>query len=147
MTCASCDRSTTELIWDTHRRGTAAAGADTRITTGEGADWSAEQLLATAVGTCLMRTFLELAAHEGIEILGYVSSNRVELSVNDARPVEIRISPCIVVSRPEVARRLGELCDAAVRTSAVGRALHVPVVVVPQIAVIERVAGVFHGGG
>jgi hypothetical protein len=67
-----------ELIWDRGRSGTATAPSGASVTVGEASDFSAEDLAATAVAGCVMRTFLRRAEDSRVPILSFATASDVE---------------------------------------------------------------------
>src|SRR4029453_13338898 len=63
-----------ELVWDADRSGTCMSSDGASLTAGDLAAWSPDDLLTMAAASCLMRTFLQIAAKEHVPVLGYVAS-------------------------------------------------------------------------
>ena len=59
-----------ELVWDADRSGTCMSSDGASLTAGDLAAWSPDDLLAMAAASCLMRTFLQIAAEEHVPVLG-----------------------------------------------------------------------------
>jgi organic hydroperoxide reductase OsmC/OhrA len=67
-----------ELVWDGNDRGTAVAASGASIAVGAQDGVAPEDLAAAAAAGCLMRTFLALADREGLPVLSFVATARVD---------------------------------------------------------------------
>ena len=110
-----------QLVWDTGGCGTATVASGTTVTVGEGANVSPEELVAMAAASCLMRTFLRLAAETGIEILSYASTAHVESS--EATGPRVHVRSYVVAPREFSHDAVRDLCDQSVRASPIARLL------------------------
>lgn len=118
----------TEIVWDSGESGTAVTEAGASLNVGPGSEWAAEHLLALAAATCFMTTFLHLAAEEGLEVLGYLSSGSLEVPSDPDEVPRVVLAPCIVLARDGDADAAHRLCLQGQRQSPVcrtlGRRLH-----------------------
>ena len=80
------------VVWKSARRGEAIAAGKPALSVGnppefrgEEADWSPEHLLVTALNTCLMLTFLNLAERKGVGVKAYESNAEGLLEFSDGR--------------------------------------------------------------
>jgi organic hydroperoxide reductase OsmC/OhrA len=108
----------TELVWDASRVGTATAASGATLSTGDGTDWTPEELLAAAAAACLMRSFLQTAEGAAFEVLGYVTAADVS-----EREDRIHLRVCIVVEGEDAAREACALCVASIAGSQIARLL------------------------
>ena len=111
-----------ELVWDQQRAGTATSASGRCVAVGEGAEFSPEELLATAAAACLMRTSVGLAASSGVDLLSFTATAR--LNTDDTLPlprIDVRARMVTSDDVPE-ARMLG-LWNRALRESPVARLL------------------------
>jgi len=111
-----------ELIWDAGRTGTAVAssGATTRV--GDEATFSPDDMVAMGASSCLMRTFLGLAARAHIPVMSYASTADLEAPRKGASRVSVHAY--VVASSALDRSRLLELFAQAQRQSSVCRLLH-----------------------
>jgi organic hydroperoxide reductase OsmC/OhrA len=109
-----------ELVWDNDRSGTCVSSDGACLTAGDLAAWSPDDLLAMAAASCLMRTFLRMAAEEHVPVLGYVASAGTTTSENS---VAVHVEGCVVVDGDCDQQRAYDLLQRAKGTSVVGRTL------------------------
>ena len=110
-----------ELVWDAERTGTAvaASGASTRV--GDEATFSPGDMMAMGASSCLMRTFLDLAARAHVRVLSYAST--AELESPPSGPPLLSVHAYLVASSDADRARLLELFADAQRQSSVCRLL------------------------
>jgi organic hydroperoxide reductase OsmC/OhrA len=109
-----------ELVWDNDRSGTCVSSDGACLTAGDLAAWSPDDLLAMAAASCLMRTFLQIAAKEHVPVLGYVASASTNTSDSG---VAVHVESCVVVDGECDQQRASDMLQRARGTSVVGRAL------------------------
>jgi organic hydroperoxide reductase OsmC/OhrA len=124
-----------ELVWDADRTGTATAPTGAVLKVGEGVAWSPENLLALSAATCLMRTFLRMAADEHVDVLGYVAAASLEPGIPLAQAVRVR--SCVVVPTGVPTSRVLDLCCRATTASPVATTLGDRLRHVPEISRID----------
>jgi organic hydroperoxide reductase OsmC/OhrA len=120
-TALAAIRIVIELVWDSARRGTATTCTGTTLAVGEDVGWSPENLLALSAATCVMRTFLQLAADEGVPVLGYVAAARVD--PGDVSTGTVRVTSCVVVPAGVLAEHVADLCSRTAAASPVASML------------------------
>jgi organic hydroperoxide reductase OsmC/OhrA len=113
----------TETVWNAGLSATGVAGDDRSLTVGRDGDWPPEQLLLLAAESCFMSTLLTLAADEGVDVLGYVSSAHLNVPSLPAEMPVISLAPCVVVASDEDAARIASCTRRAERESPVARLL------------------------
>lgn len=106
------------VVWKSARRGEAAAAGKPPLNVGnppefrgEEVDWSPEHLFVTALNTCLMLTFLNLAERRGVSVKAYESSAEGLLEFSDGRYriTTVAVRPKVTLTSPagiDVAREL-----------------------------------------
>jgi len=134
----------TEIVWDNGESGTAVTEAGASLTVGPGSEWAAEHLLTLAAATCLMTTFLHLAAEEGLQVLGYVSSGRLEVPPDPEEVPRVVLAPCIVIARNDDTHAARRLCHQGRRQSPVCRTLGRRLHLAPTFTVISSEADEAH---
>jgi organic hydroperoxide reductase OsmC/OhrA len=120
-----------ELVWDSVRLGTGTGPSGSSLIAGEGAAWSPDDLLAMAAASCLMRTFLRLAAEDDVPVLGYVTSATLEFS--SAESPAVRVRPCIVVPIDIEPEQVLSLCRRVTEVSPVAKVLAGRLAVEPDV--------------
>jgi hypothetical protein len=125
-----------ELMWDVGGRGTAFVGDGSSIPIAGADGWSPELLLATGAAAMVMRRFLERAAEERLEILGYVSRQRL-LPPARAEVPGIEICPCVVVASETAAVQAQRVFEAAVAGGSAFRLLAVQPVIDLRVNVVH----------
>lgn len=121
---------------------------------GEAGLWSPEQLLVSAVETCLMTTYLAIAEKSSLETLEYSSSSHATLEWADAgglRFTGLTVRPRIELASGANSAKAVRIVEKAHRHCPVSNALNFPVHVVPEITVrmAPSMAGIgepFEGG-
>ena len=76
-----------------------------------------------AAESAVMTSFLALAERECLEVLGYVSSARVERGAGPDRAFRVIVRPCIVVACDDDVVRARSLFASALTQSALATAL------------------------
>ena len=101
-----------EFVWDEHRAGTATTPSGRWLCAGEEAEFSPDDLLATAAAACLMRTCASLAAEGGVDFLSFAATAQLaEDAPPSAARVCVRVQMVISEEVPE-ARMLALWSDA-----------------------------------
>lgn len=112
-----------ELVWDQHRTGTVTTPSGRWLCVGEGAEFSPEELLATAAAACLMRTCARLAAEVGVDLLSFVATARLNTDEPpSATTIVVRAQMVISEEVPE--SRILALWRVALRESPVANVLN-----------------------
>jgi organic hydroperoxide reductase OsmC/OhrA len=112
----------TETVWNVGLAGTGFAVGDLQLPVGRDSDWVPEHLLLLAAESCFMSALLSLAIAERVDVLGYVSSGRLE-TLSGRSGQSIVVAPCAVVGSRREATRLAELGRQARRESVIARLL------------------------
>jgi organic hydroperoxide reductase OsmC/OhrA len=105
---------------------------------GEAGLWSPEQLLVSAVETCLMTTFLAIAENSKLETLDYSSSSHATLEWADGggyRFTGMTVRPRIEIATGSDSGRAVRIVEKAHKHCLVSNALNFPVHVAPEITV------------
>ena len=106
-------RCSSDLVWDGGLHATAFVDNGAPLVAGADVGWTPEVLVATATGAALMATILECAVAADIEILGYVSEQRVLERGLITRPTMF-LAPCISVRSRAAADALQPIISRAV---------------------------------
>jgi hypothetical protein len=109
----SFPRCSSDLVWDGGLHATAFVDNGAPLVAGADVGWTPEVLFATATGAALMSTILELAVPAGIDIVGYVSEQRILDSGVISRGT-ILLAPCISVRSRAAADALQPLIARAI---------------------------------
>ena len=125
-----------EVVWDANRTGTALNECGCAMSVGHPAEWTPEHLLTVAASSSLMSTFFELAARDALEVLGYVSTSRLEISDDPALAPSIVVTPCIVVASAADAELARAVLAEAARRAPVHRILTPHVTIEPDLQVL-----------
>jgi organic hydroperoxide reductase OsmC/OhrA len=112
----------TETVWNSGLEGTGEAAGHS-LAVGREAEWLPEHLLLLAAESCFMSTLLALAADEGIDILGYVSSGHLRVPADRQAVAIVSLEPCAIVTSAHDADRLSELGVRAQQESVTARLL------------------------
>jgi organic hydroperoxide reductase OsmC/OhrA len=128
---------TSETVWNAGLSATGSAGGGS-LTVGFEGDWAPEHLLLLAVESCFMSTFLSLAYASGLEVLGYVSSARLEHGGQSSTAPSVSLAPCIIVGRPADAATASELASEAARESVMARLFGTRLRVTPDVRLIRE---------
>lgn len=134
------NRPSSDLVWDGGLHATAFVDQGAPLTAGADVGWTPDLLVATAAGTALMTMVLGLASDAGIEILGYVSEQRVNRTrVNrtkeDGCPA-IHVAPCVSVRSTAAADALGPLVTRAIERARDSGAMSRHLTVESRVAVV-----------
>jgi uncharacterized OsmC-like protein len=124
-----------ELVWDDERRGSGTSASGSSLDVGDAAEWSPTDLPALAVASCLMRTFLRVAAEEHVPVLGYVSTASVEPRSDGP---SVLVLPCIVVPEAVTAPAVLGLMHEAMARSPVVRTMAHRLSVQPEVQQVAR---------
>lgn len=102
--------------------------------------WTPEHMLAGAVTSCFMTTFIAMAEKAGLDILGYKSHCFIKMEIKDGKlkASEILIRPTIkLISDKELHKAL-ELIEKAESTCPVKNALRLNTEIHPQFEFLNR---------
>lgn len=136
----------TSVVWTEQRRGTLTATQRATIQTGSPAEfggsddvWSPEQLCIAAVNSCVMLTFIAIAANSKVPFRAYAATatGTLEKPEGERTPVITRVTvkPRIVIG-PEADRgKVERLVKMAERSCYISNSLKATVVVEPEIVV------------
>jgi|SoiMetStandDraft_2_1073263.scaffolds.fasta_scaffold14123_4 organic hydroperoxide reductase OsmC/OhrA len=112
----------TETVWNSGLEGTGEAAGHS-LAVGRDAEWLPEHLLLLAAEACFMSTLLALAAAEGIDVMGYVSSGHLRVPADRDAVALISLEPCAIVTSTLDADRLSKLGVRAQQESVTARLL------------------------
>jgi organic hydroperoxide reductase OsmC/OhrA len=112
-----------ELVWDDRTVGTATTPRGRSILVGDAAEFSPDELLATAAASCLMRTLVRLADGAGIKLLGFTAGADVNGDCQRGDVPSVHLWVHLVVSDAVPAPRIAALWTRAVRQSPLARLL------------------------
>jgi organic hydroperoxide reductase OsmC/OhrA len=104
--------------------------------------WTPEHLLVLAANSCLMSTFLSLAEHNRLTLVGYRADAEGKLERipgKGYRFAEIVIRPHVIVQSEGDLARAEQLLAKAEKYCLVANALSVPVRVVAEVEVVATV--------
>lgn len=132
-------------MWTDHRRGTLAAPQRPTILTGAppefgGSDdvWSPEHLCVAAVNSCVMLTFIAIAANSKLPFLGYSATATGTLEKVEGRgPVITRIvvKPRITVGADVDRAKLERVVKMAEKNCFISNSLNAAVSLEPEIVI------------
>ena len=127
----------THLYWKGRRRGLAEVAELPPVRTsappefhGEAGYWTPEHLLVAALESCLMTTFLEIAAESRLEVVSYRSSTLAKLESVEGGGLgftRILVRPVVKLRNERDRGKAREAFDKAEEDCFVSRALSVPV--------------------
>jgi len=146
----------TKTVWQGQRRGAAEAGDLPAISVGappefggETGHWSPEHLLAAAVESCLMTTFLAIAEKSRLKLVSYRSSSLATLDWIDGRlrVTKLTIRPLIELDNDKDKERAARLLEKAEQHCPISNALNAPLQVEPAIVTSEGLTHARTGGG
>jgi organic hydroperoxide reductase OsmC/OhrA len=137
-----------DLTWNSERTGTLSSLGlpEIEVVTppeflkGKKNKWTPEHMLAGAVSSCLMTTFLAIAENVQLDILGYKSHCFVKLERKGGKleASEILIRPTIkLISDRELPKAI-ELIEKAERVCPIKNALNLVIEVHPQYEFLNR---------
>lgn len=129
------NRPSSDLVWDGGLHATAFVDDGAPLTAGADVGWTPELLMATAAGTALMTLVLRLASEAGIEILGYVSEQRLQGPSENSCPA-VLVSPCISVRSQPAADVISSLVADAIEMARESGTLARHLRVEPHVAVV-----------
>jgi hypothetical protein len=122
-----------ELVWDLGHSGTATSPSGATVSVGGGTQFSPDELLATAVASSVMGTFLDLAREARCPILSYVATAHGELSL-PASPLVVHVY--LLAPAGADARALADLCTRSAQMSPVAQRLALPPTVTCEVRVL-----------
>ena len=102
---------------------------------GDGARWNPEDLLAGALATCHMLTFLALAAKTQLAVLGYQDHTEVTMDTIDrvSKVVRVALRPTITVAPGTDVAKLEELFHKAHKYCIIANSITSEVLMVPTV--------------
>ena len=102
---------------------------------GDGARWNPEDLLAGAMGTCHMLTFLALAAKARLEVRSYEDRAQASLETLEriSKVVEIALRPVIAVAPGTDLAKVEELFQKAHKYCVIANSVTCKVVLEPSV--------------
>ena len=125
-----------QLVWDAERLGTATASSGASASVGELAHFTPDDLLAMAIATCVMRTFLRLAADAKAAILGYAATASADASCEPDGEPHVIVHSYVVAPSSSDARALAELAAQSARTSPIARVMGKRVTVTAEVRLL-----------
>ena len=107
---------------------------------GDEKNWTAEHLFISAVETCIMMTFDEIAARSGVEIISYESSAEGELRTVDHtfRFSKVIVRPKIVVGEGATLEKAQKMIEKAHRRCLVTNSLVTETCLEPEIEIVRK---------
>ncbi len=107
---------------------------------GDEKNWTAEHLFISAVETCIMMTFDEIAARSGVEILSYESSAEGVLKTIDRvfRFTSVTIRPKIVLGEGATPEKAQKMIEKAHRRCLVTNSLVTETHLEPEIEIKDK---------
>ena len=139
----------TELRWSGFKRGSLSSPGKLNIGiatppefNGEEGYWSPEELLLSAVGSCIMTTFLHYAERKKVDFETYESETEgiLERMDNQFMFSKIIVKPKISVASEDQIDKIKELLTAAEKNCFISNSIKSEVQVMPKIKV-----GILHG--
>jgi organic hydroperoxide reductase OsmC/OhrA len=102
---------------------------------GDPARWNPEELLASALATCHMLTFLALAAKARLEVRGYQDPAQSTMDTVDriTKVVEIALRPTITVAAGTDLAKVEELFQKAHKYCIIANSITAKVVMEPKV--------------
>jgi len=137
-------RYQTSLAWKEGRKGSASAEGKPELEfssppefKGDPGIWTPEDLLVTALNTCILETFLSFAERKGLGLKAYESSAEglLEYANGKYRFTEFTVQVRIAVATPEDVEKARELIDVAHANCFVSNSITAAVKISPEIRV------------
>ncbi|MBU0570561.1 OsmC family protein [Patescibacteria group bacterium] len=134
----------TELRWSGFKRGSVSSPGKLNIGVatppefnGEEGYWSPEELLLSAVDSCIMTTFLHYAERKKIEFKAYESETEGVLERIDDQFMfsNIKIKPTILVMSEDQVGKVKELMTIAENNCFISNSIKSTIEVIPEIKV------------
>jgi organic hydroperoxide reductase OsmC/OhrA len=131
-----------ELVWDAERLGTATAPSGATASVGERphasgasarAHFSPDDLVAMAVSSCVMRTFLRLAEQANVPILSYASTARAESACEPGGTPHVTVHAYVVAPSGTNQRDVTALFRKSARLSPITQLLGEHVTVTTEV--------------
>lgn len=137
-----------DLVWNTERTGTLSSMGlpEMEVVTppeflkGKKNKWTPEHMMAGAVSSCFMSTFLAMAEGAKLDVLEYKSHCFIKLVKKDGQleATEILIRPTIkLISDHDLAKTI-QLIEKAEGVCPIKNALKLPVDILPQFEFLNR---------
>ena len=133
----SFPRCSSDLVWDGGLHATAFVDNGAPLVAGADVGWTPEVLVATATGAALMTTILELAARADIDIVGYVSEQRI-LDAGVVSRSTVFLAPCISVRSGAAADALQPMIAQAIATLPGSLAVGYELTINPRVTIVPR---------
>jgi organic hydroperoxide reductase OsmC/OhrA len=124
-----------EIGWDCNGVASCRAPSGERMRVGSGQAWTGEDLLAAAVSSSVMETFLAAAFEARIAVTGYAGS--AELKVVDGTKPHVLLHASITVAPGVGANVIAALSRHARRTAPIPRLLAAAVTVTSDVEVLS----------
>jgi organic hydroperoxide reductase OsmC/OhrA len=112
-----------QVIWDSGQVASGVIEGGMSLRVGAPAGWSPEELLALSAGGSFMRTFLDLAQGNQLEVRGYVSTIHLEVQPDPTDGPRVTICPCVMIASADRIADARHLCGEAVRQGSITRLL------------------------
>lgn len=128
-------RPSSDLVWDGGLRATAFVDDGAPLTTSADVGWTPDLLIATAAGTALMTLVLRLASEAGIDIVDYVSEQRLHGHPENGCP-GILVVPRISVRSQRAADLISSLMAVAIEMARENGTLSRHSSVEPHVSVV-----------
>lgn len=134
----------TSLAWQQGRKGTASAEGKPELQfssppefKGDPGMWTPEDLLVTALNTCILETYLSFAERKGLGLVSYESSAEGLLEFTDGkyRFTEMALQLRIAVKTPEDVEKAKELIEVAHANCFISNSITAAVKISPEIRV------------
>lgn len=123
-----------QIDWDCNGVASCRASSGARVRIGSGEAWTGEDLLAAAVATSVMETFLAAALDARIAVLGYAGSADLRATDGDKPLVLLQVS--ITVAPGVAGNVIAALSRHARRTAPMARMLATTVAVTSEVEVL-----------
>ncbi len=134
----------TSLAWKAGRKGMASAEGKPELEfssppefKGDTGIWTPEDLLVTALNTCILETYLSFAERKGLSLAAYESAAEGLLEFTDGRYrfTEIALQLRIAVKTPEDVEKAKELIEVAHANCFISNSITAAVKISPDIRV------------
>jgi peroxiredoxin-like protein len=139
-------RYQTHAVWKQARRikASAAGKPDLEISSppefkGDQGIWTPEDLLVSALNTCIMETFLAFAEQKGLGLAAYDSSADALLEYKDGkyRFTEITVHPQVALKSQDDVERARQIMESAHANCFVSNSITSSVSVLPEFRVLD----------
>ena len=130
-----------ELVWDTARVGTATSSSGATLTVGDHSAFSPDDLMAAAVASCVMRTFLRRASEGGLSILSYAATAQTCGPGQSADAPAVVVHVYLLAPAGADARRLTDLVAESAQASPIAQRLACRPAVTSDVRVLHTPDG------